>query len=88
MAGKITTLIARKYAIFHVTILFEIAEIPVNTTFLLKKLIYVLSRCLLSKNQRRIFTLQKLTDMVPTNKIYRSMPPGGLGIDTITWWED
>ena len=37
-----------------------------------------------------IFTIQKLTDMVPTNKIFRAMPPGGLGTGTevIAWWED
>lgn len=38
--------------------------------------------------QRYIFGVQKLTDMVPTKKIFRAFPPGGLGSETITWWED
>ncbi len=35
-----------------------------------------------------IFTVQKLTDMVPAKKIFRAFPPGGITVDTTTWWED
>ena len=41
-----------------------------------------------SKFPLPIFTVQKLTDMVPTTKIFRAMPPGGLGSgEEATWWE-
>lgn len=39
---------------------------------------------LLSKEQGAIFTVQKLTDMVSTKKIFRAIPPVG---DEPIWWE-
>ena len=43
-----------------------------------------------TKKLTAIFTVQKLTDMVPTNKDFRSFPPGGLRppSDELIWWED
>jgi hypothetical protein len=42
-----------------------------------------------AKYSLHIFTVQKLTDMVPTTKIFRAFPPGGLGSgdEAATWWE-
>jgi hypothetical protein len=88
---KITVLITQKHAIFlrkHTQ--FFCANTCCACLIITNGYLYSVHVLLYSKNPLPIFTVQKLTDMVPTTKIFRSLPPGGLGSggdEAATWWE-